>query len=271
MGDENKKKLLLTKSWFHTIIWYYQCSVINIEVLTKMKKNVVLKELLEYVKEQKFEKGDRLPSERNLVGILGISRATIREAMRILEERGILIARRGSGVYINKSADAMELVNNLTPPNEGARIKDQLEARFMITPVIIRSAASRATEEEIGLLRNCIVSMSRAIVARELRQLVDADCEFHRILAAMTRNHKLIKIMEMLNSGNEFFWEYFIKNDEFVNNVIFAGFVGIVNAVKRKNGDEAAELAKRNIVNACEWLDKIKDTHYGEILAIEKN
>ena len=236
-----------------------------------MKKNVALKELLEYVKEQKFKKGDRLPSERDLAGILDISRTTVREALRILEERGILSARRGSGVYITKSAEAMALDENSYPPDEETRIKDQLEARFMITPVIIRCAAGRATEEEISSLRNCIVSMSRAIVARELRQLVDADCEFHRLLAVMTRNHKLIKIMDLLNTGNEIFWEYFIKNDEFVNNVIFAGFVEIVNAVKRKNGDEAAELAKRNIVNACEWLSRIKDTHYSDILGITKN
>lgn len=236
-----------------------------------MKKNVALQELLDYVKEQKFNKGDRLPSERDLAVILGISRTTIREALRILEERGIVRARRGSGVYINKSAEAMELDENSIPPDEETRIKDHLEARFMITPVIIRLAADRATEEEMSALRNCIVGMSRAIVARELRQLVDADSEFHRLLAAMTRNHKLIKIMDLLNTGNEIFWEYFINNDEFVNNVIFAGFVEIVNAVKRKNGEEAAELAKRNIVNACEWLSRIKDTHYSDILGIIKN
>ncbi|HLP58075.1 MAG TPA: FCD domain-containing protein [Candidatus Deferrimicrobium sp.] len=236
-----------------------------------MKKNMALKELIVYVKEQKFKRGDRLPSERDLAGILRISRTTIREALRILEERGILYAKRGSGVYINKNAGAMEIDENSNPTDEETRIKDQLEAWFMITPSIIRSAAGRATEEEINALRNCIVSMSRAIVARELKQLVDADSEFHRILAAMTRNHKLIKIMELLNNGNEIFWKYFIKNDEFVNNIIFAGFVEIVNAVKRKNGEEAAELAKRNIVNACEWLSEIKGTHYFDILGITKN
>jgi DNA-binding FadR family transcriptional regulator len=165
----------------------------------------------------------------------------------------------------------METEEGLQPVNEETRIKDLLEARFMISPVIISCAALRATEEEITALQNCIVGMSRAIVAKELDLLLEVDCEFHRLLAVMTRNHKLVKIMEQLNTGNEIFWEYFINNDEFVNNVIFAGYVGVVNAIKRRIPEEAAELAKRNIINSCEWLSRIKDVHYCEILGIGKS
>ena len=141
----------------------------------------------------------------------------------------------------------------------------------MISPIIINYAASRATEEEITALQSCIVGMSRAIVARELDTLVEVDCEFHHLLAVMTRNHKLVKIMEQLNTGNEIFWEYFINNDEFVNNVIFAGYVGIVNAIKRRMPEEAEEQAKRNIINACEWLSRLNDFNYCDLPGIRKS
>lgn len=236
-----------------------------------MKKNEVLNNLIGFVKEQKLKKSDKLPSERDLANILGISRATVRETLQKLEERGIVSVRRGSGAYMNLNADAAENGEESQPADEQSRIKDLLEARFMISPVIINCAAVRASEEEITALQSCIVGMSRAIVARELDMLVEVDCEFHRLLAVMTRNHKLTKIMEQLNSGNEIFWEYFINNDEFVNNVIFAGYVGVVNAIKRRMPEEAGEQAKRNIINACEWLSRLNDFNYCDLPGIEKS
>jgi len=139
-------------------------------------------------------------------------------------------------------------------------IKDHLEARLMIIPVVVNCAAARAAEKEILDLQNCIVNMSRAIVAKELKLLAEADSEFCRVLAIMTKNHKLVRLVDQLNIGSEVFWEYFIKSDEFVNNVIFAGYVEIVNAIKRKDPVEAMESAKRNVIDACEWLSKIIDT-----------
>lgn len=236
-----------------------------------MKKNVVLTDLVHYMKDRKFKKGDKLPAERELAGILGTSRSTVREAMRRMEERGVLTARRGSGVYINRDAESLGSGVDFQPPDEVSRIKELLESRFLISPVIISFAAVRATEGEITALQNCIVGMSRAIVDRELDRLSEADSEFHRLLAVMTRNHRLVRIMEQLNTGNEVFWEYFIKNDEFVNNVIFAGYVGIVNAVKRRMPEEAAELARRNIIDACEWLSRIKGVRCCDIPGIVKN
>jgi len=236
-----------------------------------MKKNVVLTDLVHYMKDRKFKKGDKLPAERELAGILGTSRSTVREAMRRMEERGVLTARRGSGVYINRDAESVDSVeDDFQSPDEDSRIKDLLESRFLVSPVIIGCAAVRATEGEITALQDCIVRMSRAIVARELDRLSEADSEFHRLLAVMTRNRRMVGIMDQLNRGNEIFWEYFIKNDEFVNNVIFAGYVGIVNAVKRRMPEDAAELARRNIGDVCEWLSRIKGARYCDIPGILK-
>lgn len=235
-----------------------------------MKKTDVLQELLSYVKEQHYKKGDKLPSERDLSSILDISRTTLREALRRLEERGVVISKRGSGIYLNKSAEALAGETHLLPQDEESSIREQLEARFLITPTVVSCATSRATEEEIKSLQNAIVQMSRAIVTKDLHALAEAESHFYMLLALMTRNHKLVKIMEQLNSGNEIFWEYFITNDEFVNNVIFAGYVEMVNAIKRQDPYEAGELTKRNIINLCEWFAKTKDTSGLDVFGIKK-
>lgn len=236
-----------------------------------MKKVDVLERLIQYVKEQKYKKGDKLPSERELSVILNVSRTTLREALRMFEERGILTSKRGSGVYINKSAESLDGEKSIIPLNEEASIRDQLEARFLIIPSIVSCATTRASEEEIKELQNTIVRMSRAIVLKDLHALADAESNFYMALAIMTRNHKLVKTMEQLNNGNELFWEYFIRSDEFVNNLIFAGYVEIVNAVKRKDPYEAGELSKRNIMNLSERFSRTKDADSIDIFGIKKS
>jgi DNA-binding FadR family transcriptional regulator len=222
-----------------------------------MKKDDVLERLLRYIREQMLSKGDRLPAERQLAEILMSSRTTVREAIRRLEERGVLTIKRGSGVYVSRDSETIETDRRLMPPDEETAIRDQLEARFMIIPVVVRCAAARATGEEIVKLQDCIVRMSRAIVSRELEALADADTEFYHTIALMTKNYKLIETIRQLNTGNEIFWSYFMKSNEFVNNVIFAGYVEIANTVKRKDPQKAGEMAKQNIMSACEWLAKI--------------
>jgi GntR family transcriptional regulator, transcriptional repressor for pyruvate dehydrogenase complex len=245
------------KYWSSYIILWYDERSKKGQLVLKMKKDDVLEKLIDYVGRQKLKKGDRLPAERQLVTILMASRTTVREAVRRLEERGVLTIKRGSGIYVNRNWESMVKGYPFKPQDTETLIKDQLEARFMLTPVVVSCAATRATEPEITELQDCIVKMSRAIVARELEALAEADTEFFQILAGMTKNHKLVKTMEQLSKGNEAFWSYFIKNDEFVNNVIFAGYVEIVNSIKRKDHERAGKMARRNIVNACEWLSNV--------------
>jgi len=222
------------------------------------KKEATLSALMIYLKDRGYKRGDKLVPERELATTLSVSRSTLREAVRILEVQGLFVVKRGSGIYLNKNID-LSLPETLNHSRDReAVIKDQLEARFLVIPSIVRYAASRATEEEIKSLQDCIVSMSRAIVSRELEPLVQADMDFHLILAAMTKNNRMTAIMEQINNDCEIYWEYFIETDHFVNNVMFAGYVGIVNALKRKDGDGAAELVRQNVVNACEWFARVK-------------
>lgn len=236
-----------------------------------IKKKEVLERLIQFVKEQQFKRGDKLPPERELSVLLNVSRTTLREGLRMLEARGILISRRGSGIYLNRGADVFDSQPGAVPTDEDTVIKDHLEARFLIIPNIASCAAERADENEIKELQDCIVRLSRAIVSRELNALAESEADFFRLLAIMTKNHKLVGIVEQLNTGIEIFWDYFIKSDEFVNNVIFAGYVEVVNAIKRRDVTAASDLVKRNIINFCEGLSRIKNIPCRDLFGLKKN
>ncbi len=223
-----------------------------------MKKDNVLEQMIRFIKEQQFKKGDRLPAERQLGAILNASRTTVRESVRKLEERGLLTIKRGSGIYLNKNSETID--NNHSPsPDQNVLLKEYLEALYIIVPTIVESAALQAQETEILRLQDCIVRMSRAIVTKDLSALAEADTQFYQLLALMSQNHKLMRLMELLIDGNEIFWAQLIDNDAFVNNTIFAGYVATVNAIKQKQPQAAAKKIRKNLLNAAQWLAKIKN------------
>jgi DNA-binding FadR family transcriptional regulator len=233
-----------------------------------MKKEDVLSRLVQFVRKQKFEKGDKLPPERELAERLDTSRATVREVLRRLEERGMVTVKRSSGIYLKKSIETIDIEEKFPPPDEETLMKDQLEVHFLFLPLIVGYAAARATDEEIKALQGCIVAMSRAIVAKDPEALCEADNEFHRLLAMMTKNYKIYRIVQVLNHGREIFWDYFIKNDEFIHNVIFAGYVELVNCIKNKDPEGSAQRAKRNILDVGEQISAIKNLQLNEVIGL---
>ncbi len=224
-----------------------------------IKKQLVLGKLVQHVKQNDMKKGDKLPAERELAELFESSRTTIRDVVRTLEERGIVNVKRGSGIYLDKDADLIFLDNEEAPLAHEIQIKNQLEAGFLIYPNIIGYAAHNASDNEIGLLQKSIVKLSQAILSRKLEKIVAADTEFHRIVARLTCNTLFIGTMESFARGNTIFWEYFTKSDEFIDNTIFAGYVGIVNAIKKKDAMEATAIARKNIGDICDWFTQNKE------------
>src|SRR5438093_12277013 len=92
----------------------------------------------------RLKPGDRLPSERALAGRLRVSRATIREALRAMQLKGLIVSRHGSGSFI-AGGRPEELANAL----HHLALHDMFELRFLIEPSIAALAAERATRPDL--------------------------------------------------------------------------------------------------------------------------
>jgi len=129
---------------------------------TAKREKVILHELtaqkiLRLIKEQKLSQGDKLPTERALSQTLGVSRTSLREALRNLEANGIVRIRHGSGIYV----DLYD--NSMLSPYDGedeendrevlATVHQMVEARMMIEIYCIRQVAKSITPEQLELLR----------------------------------------------------------------------------------------------------------------------
>ncbi len=160
--------------------------------------NVVLSEqvaeqVIQYIQENRLHCGDRLPNEKELVAQLGVSRSTIREAMRSLRSRGIVVIRQGSGTYVADSAGVVEDPLGLAfRYDRNKTLADLLDIRFMIEPTIAAACAQRATPKQKREIRALAEDVERLI--RRGIDHTEKDIEFHAAICKYADN-ELLSIM----------------------------------------------------------------------------
>lgn len=141
--------------------------------------------------------GAKLPPERELATTLGVSRASIRDALRDLEMRGLLERTPGRGTIV---ADRPSLgVGRALLRELDTRSRDLLEVmeiRSIIEPPMTARAALRATARELAHLQSLVESMSTDLDPDEYASL---DLAFHQSIARCTHNQLLAKVLEAVN------------------------------------------------------------------------
>ena len=148
--------------------------------------------------ERNLQPGDRLPSERDLASLFGVSRNSVREALKGLESKGFLEIRQGGGSYLAASKrDALgnELRMHIDE-TQTQLIDDMLELRRAFEVEAASLAAQRATAENLEAIKHVLSQMAKAVDDPEMG--VQADLDFHFQVAYATKNQLLIDLMETL-------------------------------------------------------------------------
>jgi len=150
--------------------------------------------------------GDRLPGERELALETGVSRPIVREAIKHLEDRGILESRHGGGTYV------ADVIGTVFSPQISASLAshsratlDYLEYRREIEAIAARLAASRGTQADRELLGGIVARMEAAHEAEDFEAEAQADIEFHSLIGEMAHNlvllHTLRSCYKLLSEG----------------------------------------------------------------------
>ena len=145
--------------------------------------------------------GERLPNERDLSARLGVSRSSMREAIRALTTLGVLESRHGAGVYVTalRPADLLETFSVLAEVSRGRTLLEVLQVRRMLEPAATALAAARAGAEDldrIGALLDRMEGGPDVLCA----DTVTADLGFHQAIVASTGNATLAAINDGLSS-----------------------------------------------------------------------
>ncbi|MGE4440589.1 MAG: FadR/GntR family transcriptional regulator [Desulfomicrobium sp.] len=142
--------------------------------------------------------GDRLPPERQLAIMFGVSRNSVREAIKSLEQHGMLISRPGAGTYIaanNRGNLASALEDALA--RERHRLDDIFELRLLLEPQIAHLAAQRISQPELEELRGLVEKYENNLT--DGLPVFFLDQAFHDAIAAATKNQSLMTLMEQMH------------------------------------------------------------------------
>ena len=124
-------------------------SRMNSKIQRTSLQSEIIRYIQNYIQENGLKPGDRLPSQEKLIEMMGVSRTSLREAMKTLEARNVLEAKNGKGIYVG-SQEVNDLLRLIDFAKEKELLLDTLEVRKILEREILRMVIHSATREEIG-------------------------------------------------------------------------------------------------------------------------
>jgi GntR family transcriptional repressor for pyruvate dehydrogenase complex len=166
---------------------------------TRLYEQIVL-QLQQEILSGSLAPGDRLPPERDLAARFKVSRASIREALSVLQSRGFIESRQGGGTIIRATPDtelAAPLAEQLA--RHGAAIRNPLEVRYIFEPQTAYLAAENATESEVAAIGALVQTQKEAVEAGETG--LEQDTAFHFAIARASHNDLIVTIITYINNA----------------------------------------------------------------------
>ncbi|HEU5237609.1 MAG TPA: FadR/GntR family transcriptional regulator [Pyrinomonadaceae bacterium] len=209
----------------------------------------ILRQIRDAVLAGKFQIGDRLPNERALAQQFAASRTSVREALRGLEQAGVIYIKKGinGGVFIadpdhrmvSRPFQTLLQLRKVTMDNI-------VEARLIFEPAAARLAAQRAEAEDLEEMREVIEKMSQAVETGELP--ASFDLKFHKLIARAARNPILEMLSEsMLEVASQVITDLHPSID--VLKHVVDRHREVFEAVRKSDGDLACSVMSQHIID----------------------
>lgn len=201
----------------------------------------IMDQLTDLIVQGKLKPGDRLPSERELSELFGVSRTSIREAIKGLSKVGLFRIIPGKGTYIendNGNVAAMAYPLLLSEQDIGSLF----EAREVVQAEMAKLAAERATKSDIAGIRAAI---EKAKAAGNLLEQAKADVEFDLGIARAAKNTVLLKFLYSIQEFVRLTQMRFINYERYANSI--QDHSRILDLIEGGQGQEAGEAMKAHI------------------------
>lgn len=212
-----------------------------------------------------FVPGSKLPREQDLAKQLGLSRNSLREAVRALTLVGVLDARVGDGTYVT-SLDSDLLLMGMSFVGDllaGPTLLEVHQVRRILEPVATGLAATRLTEEDFGALERCLARMDEA---ETTQAFIDADADFHRIIVQAAGNATLASLIQNLSSGmlRARMWRTIAEEDAI--EITKQRHRDIYLALRAGDAERASAADRLHLAEGEDWLRRVIAT--GDTLAV---
>jgi GntR family transcriptional regulator, transcriptional repressor for pyruvate dehydrogenase complex len=154
----------------------------------------LVEQILSYIESAQLKPGDLLPAERDLAERLGVSRATLAQALVALEVLGVIDVQHGTGAVLARRPSVASVIKGLR--EHRSRLPEIVEARSTLEGKLAALAAARRTDEDLAAIDNALDVMAREI--KDGERGAHGDELFHEAITAAAHSSVLAQLMAFI-------------------------------------------------------------------------
>ena len=227
---------------------------------TKVFQDVVA-QIQEAILDGRLKTGDTLPSERQLKDMFNISRGTLREALRVLEQKGLIEIKLGVGggsVVKDVNADQVSESLALLIRSQKVSLNHLAEFREDVEGIIAAHAAKRCTEADISQLRELLKKARKCLDQGTSQRdaFIEIDKQIHMTLAAVSQNPIYISVLHSVHENIHRYYEKYLSVAERELHENYEDLCDLVDRVEKGQADEARELARDHVHRFNQYMKK---------------
>lgn len=174
----------------------------HIKETGKPLAEAVADQIISMIAEGRLSSGEKLPNEFELAEKLNVGRGTIREAVKLLVSRNILVIKRGYGTFVVDQPGVIKDPYGLSLVNDADKdkmLRDMFDLRRIIEPVSAEYAAIRATDEELAKLSSLYDEFKKLVL--DGKNYDEVDKKLHAAIAEYSHNYFLAQITPTIMQG----------------------------------------------------------------------
>jgi DNA-binding FadR family transcriptional regulator len=229
----------------------------------------IISQIQELILRGEIKAGDKLPSERQLQEMFKVSRGTLREAFRALEQKGLIAIKTGvKGGAIVCAVDTKQMSESLDLLLRYQKIslRELSEFREEVEGLLAAKAAQKAKKEDVSQLKTLLKSIENLLPFGVLRwdEIFKVDKEFHLTLARISENRMYESVLyTVYDNINRYFERFLSKNIAILKNT-HQELCKITEAIEKKNPDMAKVFLKKHVrryYRMMEEREKLKEAN----------
>jgi len=215
----------------------------------------IILQIQESILEGKIKPGEKLPSERNLREIFKVSRGTLRESLRALEQKKLIHIRTGvnGGAFVcQANTDQISEGLDLLIRYRKITLRELAEFREILEPEVAFRAAQKIKDKDIKELRNIVRSIKNHLDSDDLRwdEVMAEDKEFHVSLARLSGNRLLESVIDSFHDSINRNFLRVLPRERWVLEVIYNNLNKTVMAMEKRDSKKVQALALEHVREA---------------------
>jgi len=220
------------------------------------KQNRIFQDVVEQIQEAiicgQLQTGDKLPAERELKETLQTSRSTLREALRVLEHKGLIEIKRGTdGGAVVKAVSSEQVTESLDLMIKSQKVSLNHLAEFRegVEGDVVALAAEHAKAADIAMLKRLLAEAGVCVKqgVAHVDDFLDADKKLHMAFAKISENPIYVSILKTIQDNMISYYKKYLPMGKQELEENLEDLVNIVRAVEDRQPERARKLAKEHV------------------------